>query len=173
MQRFFKYLCIASKVPHVVSVANEVIKMGKCVVIGLQSTGEARTLEVVEREEELSDFVSTAKGVLQSLVEKHFPAPDRNKIDKILGKNKSLFEELGIPEDTKVDKDGAPVLGKRKAKARAEANAKKGRYDWMTGTYGGGGDGSSDFENDNEDDQDFDSMEEVHKPTFLKTVNVK
>ena len=28
-QRFFKYLCIASKVPHVVSVANEVIKMGK------------------------------------------------------------------------------------------------------------------------------------------------
>ena len=139
-------------------------------MIGLQSTGEARTLEVVEREEELSDFVSTAKGVLQSLVEKHFPAPDRNKIDKILGKNKSLFEELGIPEDTKVDKDGAPVLGKRKAKARAEANAKKGRYDWMTGTYGGGGDGSSDFENDNEDDQDFDSMEEVHKPTFLKTV---
>merc|ERR1712226_541829 len=152
---FFKYLCIASKVPHVVSVANEVIKMGKCVVIGLQSTGEARTLEVVEREEELSDFVSTAKGVLQSLVEKHFPAPDRNKIDKILGKNKSLFEELGIPEDTKVDKDGAPVLGKRKAKARAEANAKKGRYDWMTGTYGGG-DGS-DFD---EDDEDCDSMEE-------------
>lgn len=41
-QRFFKYLCIASKVPHVVKTASEVIKMGKCVVIGLQSTGEAR-----------------------------------------------------------------------------------------------------------------------------------
>jgi len=41
------------------------MKMGKCVVIGLQSTGEARTLEAVEREEELTDFVSTAKGVLQ------------------------------------------------------------------------------------------------------------
>jgi hypothetical protein len=43
------------------------MKMGKCVVIGLQSTGEARTLEAVEREEELTDFVSTAKGVLQVL----------------------------------------------------------------------------------------------------------
>ena len=67
-QRFFKYLCIASKVHHVVKTASEVIKMGKCVVIGLQSTGEARTMEAVEREEELTDFVSTAKGVLQVIV---------------------------------------------------------------------------------------------------------
>ena len=50
-----------------IRIASEVMKMGKCVVIGLQSTGEARTLEAVEREEELTDFVSTAKGVLQVL----------------------------------------------------------------------------------------------------------
>lgn len=63
-QRFFKYLCIASKVNHAVKVAREAIKYGKCVVIGLQSTGEARTLEQLEREDgELSDFVSTAKYV--------------------------------------------------------------------------------------------------------------
>lgn len=63
-QRFFKYLCIAAKVPHAVAVAHEAIKMGKCVVIGLQSTGEARTLEQLERDDgELTDFVSTAKGV--------------------------------------------------------------------------------------------------------------
>ena len=67
-QRFFKYLCISSKVHHVVKTASEVIKMGKCVVIGLQSTGEARTMEAIEREEELTDFVSTAKGVLQVIV---------------------------------------------------------------------------------------------------------
>ena len=64
-QRFFKYLCIASKVKHVCQVADENQRMGKCVVIGLQSTGEARTIEQVEREEELTDFVSTSKGVLQ------------------------------------------------------------------------------------------------------------
>ncbi|XP_043289667.1 protein strawberry notch isoform X2 [Venturia canescens] len=85
-QRFFKYLCIAAKVKHAVTVAREAVKCGKCVVIGLQSTGEARTLEQLERDDgELSDFVSTAKGVLQTLVEKHFPAPDRNRIHRLLG----------------------------------------------------------------------------------------
>lgn len=55
-------------------------------MIGLQSTGEARTLEQLERDEgELTDFVSTAKGVFQTLVEKHFPAPDRNRIHRLLG----------------------------------------------------------------------------------------
>ena len=58
------------KVKHVVRTAAEVMKMGKCVVIGLQSTGEARTIEAVEREEELTDFVSTSKGVLQASVVK-------------------------------------------------------------------------------------------------------
>ncbi|XP_053677627.1 protein strawberry notch [Anopheles nili] len=90
-QRFFKYLCIASKVNHAVKVAREAIKYGKCVVIGLQSTGEARTLEQLERDDgELSDFVSTAKGVMQSLVEKHFPAPDRNRINRLLDVRKQL-----------------------------------------------------------------------------------
>merc|ERR1719229_1128489 len=97
-QRFFKYLCIASKVKHVCQVADKNQRMGKCVVIGLQSTGEARTIEQVEREEELTDFVSTSKGVLQSLVEKHFPAPDRGNITRVLGiggKN-TVLDELGI-----------------------------------------------------------------------------
>uniref|UniRef100_A0A2K5IRW5 Strawberry notch homolog 1 n=1 Tax=Colobus angolensis palliatus TaxID=336983 RepID=A0A2K5IRW5_COLAP len=85
-QRFFKYLCIASKVKRVVQLAREEIKNGKCVVIGLQSTGEARTLEALEEGGgELNDFVSTAKGVLQSLIEKHFPAPDRKKLYSLLG----------------------------------------------------------------------------------------
>ncbi|KAK1883577.1 Protein strawberry notch like 1 [Dissostichus eleginoides] len=85
-QRFFKYLCIASKVRRVVQLAREEVANGKCVVIGLQSTGEARTLEALEEGGgELNDFVSTAKGVLQSLVEKHFPAPDRQKLYTLLG----------------------------------------------------------------------------------------
>ena len=33
----------------------------QCVVIGLQSTGEARTLEALDELGELNDFVSTAK----------------------------------------------------------------------------------------------------------------
>ncbi|XP_016979997.1 protein strawberry notch isoform X1 [Drosophila rhopaloa] len=100
-QRFFKYLCIAAKVNHAVLVARESIKYGKCVVIGLQSTGEARTLDQLERDDgELTDFVSTAKGVFQSFVERHFPAPDRNRINRILGLYDETPSQLSIADST-------------------------------------------------------------------------
>ncbi|CAK9304464.1 unnamed protein product [Gordionus sp. m RMFG-2023] len=74
-QRFFKYLCLAAKVNLCVELTKKALKDGKCVVIGLQTTGEARTLEQIEDcGGEINDFISTAKGVLQSLVEKHFPS---------------------------------------------------------------------------------------------------
>ena len=38
-QRFFKYLCMACKVPYVVQLARNALANNKCVVIGLQSTG--------------------------------------------------------------------------------------------------------------------------------------
>ncbi len=61
-QRFFKYLCIASKVRFAVAFVKEALRANKAIVIGLQSTGEARTLEVLEDSGgELNDFVSTAK----------------------------------------------------------------------------------------------------------------
>ncbi|CEF63666.1 Protein strawberry notch homolog 2 [Strongyloides ratti] len=76
-QRFFKYLCIAAKVQACVNIAKEALKNNKCVVIGLQSTGEARTLEQLEENGgELTEFVSTAKAVIQGLIEKHFPTQD-------------------------------------------------------------------------------------------------
>ncbi|CAF2079934.1 unnamed protein product [Rotaria magnacalcarata] len=72
-QRFFKYLCIACKVSKIVELSRQAVRDGKCVVIGLQSTGEAKTLEQLDELGELNDFISTAKGVIQSFVEKHFP----------------------------------------------------------------------------------------------------
>ena len=47
-QRCFRDLCIASKVPTIVAAARAELAAGKCVVIGLQSTGEARAAEAVE-----------------------------------------------------------------------------------------------------------------------------
>lgn len=45
-----------------VRLARKGVAEGKCVVIGLQSTGEARTLEQLEQNNgELSGFISTAK----------------------------------------------------------------------------------------------------------------
>ncbi|KAK9727917.1 C-terminal domain on Strawberry notch [Popillia japonica] len=124
-QRFFKYLCIAAKVTHAVATAHEAIKCGKCVVIGLQSTGEARTLEQLERDDgELTDFVSTAKGVFQTLVEKHFPAPDRNRIQRLLGIDTSKKATNGNDE-------GNSSTGKRKPTRQAAAKALK-RNKWST-----------------------------------------
>uniref|UniRef100_A0A672I2P0 Protein strawberry notch homolog 2 n=1 Tax=Salarias fasciatus TaxID=181472 RepID=A0A672I2P0_SALFA len=40
-QRFFKYLCIAAKVRCLVELAQKELQAGKCIVIGLQSTGES------------------------------------------------------------------------------------------------------------------------------------
>ncbi|PAV91926.1 hypothetical protein WR25_06227 isoform A [Diploscapter pachys] len=80
-QRFFKYLCIAAKVDTCVTMVRDAIRDNKCVVIGLQSTGEARTLEALEDlGGELTDFISTAKAVLQSLIEKNFPT-EKNDLD--------------------------------------------------------------------------------------------
>ncbi|XP_034104653.1 protein strawberry notch [Drosophila albomicans] len=84
-QRFFKNLCIASKVNQVVKMVREAAQQGKAVVIGLQSTGESRTLEHLEMYQgELTNFVSTSKMIVQSFVEKYFPAPTRESLYKLL-----------------------------------------------------------------------------------------
>ena len=69
-QRFFKYLCIAAKVEHAVKLTMRALSDGKCVVIGLQSTGEAATEYALKRKEKITDFVSPLKYVFQSLVDK-------------------------------------------------------------------------------------------------------
>ncbi|XP_055677272.1 protein strawberry notch isoform X2 [Lutzomyia longipalpis] len=131
-QRFFKYLCIASKVNHAVVVAREAIKYGKCVVIGLQSTGEARTLEQLERDDgELSDFVSTAKGVFQSLVEKHFPAPDRSRIQRLLGieapPKKTTLQMIMDDEPQASSTTASSGVSKRKSSRQAAQKNKRFR----------------------------------------------
>ncbi|EDW17151.2 uncharacterized protein Dmoj_GI16658, isoform A [Drosophila mojavensis] len=93
-QRFFKNLCIASKVNHVVKMVRDAARQGKAVVIGLQSTGESRTLEHLELYQgELTGFVSTAKMIIQSFVEKYFPAPSREALYKLL--STGTFEPEG------------------------------------------------------------------------------
>uniref|UniRef100_A0A672Z7B3 Protein strawberry notch homolog 2 n=1 Tax=Sphaeramia orbicularis TaxID=375764 RepID=A0A672Z7B3_9TELE len=70
-QRFFKYLCIAAKVRCLVELAQKELGAGKCIVIGLQSTGESRTREVLdENDGHLDRFVSAAEG-RQPKVPKH------------------------------------------------------------------------------------------------------
>ncbi|KAG8594546.1 hypothetical protein GDO81_001243 [Engystomops pustulosus] len=99
-QRFFKYLCIAAKVQRLVALAKQELSRGKCVVIGLQSTGEARTREVMdENDGHLDRFVSAAEGVFKSLVLKHFPS-NKGKREKNLLKRK----KRGKPRSAKMSR---------------------------------------------------------------------
>ncbi|KAL8209836.1 hypothetical protein R6Q57_006568 [Mikania cordata] len=97
-QRFFKYLCMSAKVPAVVSLSKQALLENKCVVIGLQSTGEARTEEAVSKYVsffcmlnerctcsdffflkgiELDDFISGPRELLLKFVEEHYPVPEK------------------------------------------------------------------------------------------------
>ncbi|XP_017068055.2 protein strawberry notch homolog 1 [Drosophila eugracilis] len=101
-QRFFKNLCIASKVNHVVKMTRRATRMGKAVVIGLQSTGESRTIEHLDRHDgRLSNFVSTSKMIIQSFVEKHFPAPKRDSFHTLLNTGQFVPETRSCPQKAK------------------------------------------------------------------------
>ncbi|XP_037624825.1 protein strawberry notch homolog 2 isoform X1 [Sebastes umbrosus] len=107
-QRFFKYLCIAAKVRCLVELAQKDLQAGKCIVIGLQSTGESRTREVLdENDGQLDRFVSAAEGVFQSLVTKHFPS-EKQRREKAPGnkrKRKPRGRQTKVPKHT-VDSGG-------------------------------------------------------------------
>uniref|UniRef100_A0A674DPP0 Protein strawberry notch homolog 2 n=1 Tax=Salmo trutta TaxID=8032 RepID=A0A674DPP0_SALTR len=108
-QRFFKYLCIAAKVRCLVELANKELEAGKCIVIGLQSTGEARTREVLdENDGHLDRFVSAAEGVFKALVQKHFPSekPRREKAPGNKRKRKPRGRQPKFPKHTMVDPGG-------------------------------------------------------------------
>uniref|UniRef100_A0A0R3RFZ8 AAA_34 domain-containing protein n=1 Tax=Elaeophora elaphi TaxID=1147741 RepID=A0A0R3RFZ8_9BILA len=104
-QRFFKYICIGAKVKSCVKIVRDAIKANKCVVIGLQTTGESKTLEALDDAGgELTEFVSTAKAVLTRLIEKHFPTENTNSSDVYTDFDK-MCNELDRP--AKLEKLGS------------------------------------------------------------------
>ncbi|XP_065854274.1 protein FORGETTER 1 [Euphorbia lathyris] len=89
-QRFFRHLCMSAKVPVTVRLSKQALVENKCVVIGLQSTGEARTEEAVTKYGlELDDFISGPRELLLKFVEENYPLPE---------KPESLAGEEGVKE---------------------------------------------------------------------------
>merc|ERR1711923_559527 len=96
---------------------------------------------------------------LQSLVEKHFPAPDRGKITKILGigKPSTILDELGISTD-KNGKKKEIALGKRNKRQAATKASKKVKID-----YDNEDENDSDFALSDEDENEDDDEEEYEE----------
>lgn len=86
-----------------VEIVKKALEQGKCVVIGLQSTGESQTNEALgENEGELETFVSTPKQLLISLIEKYFPTDlDEGVDDGMSGSSKSLLLGIDSSENRK------------------------------------------------------------------------
>jgi hypothetical protein len=94
-QRFFKQMLMAAKIPACSSIALEELSKGNCVVIGLQTTGEAGTEQALKREDEakqehqkslvnnpeaqmdatcsIDDLISAPRAILQQYITGHFP----------------------------------------------------------------------------------------------------
>ena len=69
-QRFFKSMLMAGKVPSITKMAKEALLDGMCVVIGLQSTGEAATEQARAKkdEEDMTDLISAPRMSLSKCV---------------------------------------------------------------------------------------------------------
>lgn len=60
-------------------------------------------------------YFYVGRGVLQTLVEKHFPAPDRNRIHRLLGLDPPRKSDSGkINNNGDIDAEAGGSSGKRK-----------------------------------------------------------
>ena len=94
-QRFFKLLCISMKVPAVVAKANQALRQGNCVVIGLQTTGEAQdNMAELKVGEDVTQFgfVSTTREMLINFLDTHFPTTYVDAADGSLGDNNAPLD---------------------------------------------------------------------------------
>ncbi|XP_033119248.1 protein FORGETTER 1-like isoform X2 [Anneissia japonica] len=135
-QRFFKQICMGVKVPTILKEANKALDDGCCVVIGLQTTGEASLESELQRKDsQLVGFVSTAKEIFLNFVREYFPTkinlstPQKCevKVDEWSKTAQDLLlsfaDKIGLPTsslDEIIDKLGGP--GKV-----AEMTGRKGR----------------------------------------------
>lgn len=136
-QRFFRHLCMSAKVPTVVALSKQALRENKCVVIGLQSTGEARTEEAVTKYGlELDDFVSGPRELLLKFVEENYPLPE---------KPESLADEEGVkelPQKRRPANSDVSFRGRVRKVAKWKAESDEEDY----------GDSESDIDNESDDE---------------------
>ena len=106
-QRFFRALCMSVKVPEVVRIAHDALASNKCVVIGLQTTGEARLSDAVKAGHDLEEFAGLRENVRFMLSK--FPTGDYL--------NRYPEADLTDDEDEEEDQEMVDVAN-RKARER-------------------------------------------------------
>lgn len=70
-QRFFSSMCMSAKLDATVKIAKAALAADKCVVIGLQSTGEHAADAESAADSEDDEIASTSDGILRSFIQRH------------------------------------------------------------------------------------------------------
>jgi FlaA1/EpsC-like NDP-sugar epimerase len=113
-QRFFRSLCISAKTDVLVDEINRALAKDQCVIIGLQSTGEAVLNRMLDKSNDrLSEFVSDTEATLRETIE-HLPLSA--KIDE----DKDGDDDYGSVNESE-DED-APKNKRRKKKMNSTSN---------------------------------------------------
>ncbi|KAJ8030843.1 Protein FORGETTER 1 [Holothuria leucospilota] len=172
-QRFFRQLCLGVKVPTIVKEAKKAIEDGYCVVVGLQTTGEASLDSEVSKGETLHDFVSTAREMLfrfimQNFPTKNIPVPNEPMVDEEWClKAKELLltftHQIDLPNcalDDIIDQLGGPSCV-------AEMTGRKARM-VRDPTAGQGSKNSVTYEQRSGDSNDVDSLNVQERNAFMQ-----
>jgi hypothetical protein len=124
MQRFFKLLCVSMKLPCVLAQVRAALAAGQCVVIGLQSTGEAATSAMELTPGEATPFVSVTREMLSRFIREHFPVhinPEGG-----VGAGAAAADEASEePDAATAAAAAAAAADKGKGKAAAKSAAEK------------------------------------------------
>ena len=132
--RFFRSLCIATKVDKAISIAKEALSDGNCCVIGLQSTGEARSKGAAvaagyntDSGGDFDDFVSAPNEDLKRIIMMMFPLPPKPKgviapvfLNPVKDNEDgdSFEDDNGNNSDDDSKSEEEEALGKRKSTSR-------------------------------------------------------
>ncbi len=98
LQRFFKDLATAVKVPFVVRQALEAVELGQAIVIGLQSTGESgmeKMMEDLKKKpgDSVSSFTSSGRETVRSFIKTFFPVMMKSKEPLITTTSEDYIEQ--------------------------------------------------------------------------------
>jgi len=119
-QRFFRQLCVGFKVPALVAEVRAALGSGSCVVVGLQSTGEAALERVGDSAS--GELYSLCAEMLRSFIAHNFPTT--RHADKELAKSLAKAEAAAaraIEAHAAARAAAARPEASRSATARAEA----------------------------------------------------
>jgi hypothetical protein len=104
-QRFFKQMCVAAKISFIVKDSKRAIDAGHCVVIGLQTTGEAAMDKARKAYEKaglstLKSFISVTREMLRQFVVENFPTktvlPPPEKEEAVMA-TVGMYSSNGMP----------------------------------------------------------------------------